>query len=416
MKKFFAIAALGWMVSGAATTAPAQLAVPPPAPAYQPLSAPQLDQLLGPIALYPDPLIAGILPASTFPAEIVMADRYVSGGGDPGLIDDQPWDPSVQALARYPQILQWMDQNLDWTTELGQAFLNQPQDVMDSIQRLRAEAENYGNLESTPQQQVIDDEGDIEILPVDPGTIYVPVYQPGEVYYQSGCSIAFGAGLPLGIWLNGDFDWQHHHLVQWTRDHPRPQDWWRERPDQRRADIDRDARAWNPAEHQNNAAPWGDRGWDNREPVPTSVRPEERPQSPTVTVIGRSANEPQHEATSGSRGGRPEEQQQQSPTVIRFGSSGNQPRPAAEPRPAAAPNRSEPEPAIRNPASNGAYIGIQSSEQTRSYSDRGRESMDTVNHQAPEQRSEPAPASHSSPPSGHAGGADGAHGGGSNRH
>ena len=111
-------------------------------PVYQPLSGAQLDQLLGPIALYPDPLIAQILPASTFPTEIVMADRYISDGGDPNQIDQQPWDPSVQALARYPNVLQWMDQNLDWTTELGQAFLYQQQDVMDFIQELRQSAYN----------------------------------------------------------------------------------------------------------------------------------------------------------------------------------------------------------------------------------------------------------------------------------
>ena len=109
-------------------------------PAYQPLSGEQLDQLLGPIALYPDPLIAQILPASTLPTQIVMADRYISGGGDPNQIDQQPWDASVQALARYPNVLKWMDDNLNWTTELGQAFLNQQQDVMDSIQRLRQSA------------------------------------------------------------------------------------------------------------------------------------------------------------------------------------------------------------------------------------------------------------------------------------
>ena len=81
-----------------------------------------------------------ILPASTLPTQIVLADRYVSGGGDPNQIDQQPWDASVQALARYPDVLKWMDDNLNWTTDLGQAFLNQQQDVMDSIQRLRQSA------------------------------------------------------------------------------------------------------------------------------------------------------------------------------------------------------------------------------------------------------------------------------------
>src|ERR1035441_10423431 len=84
----------------------------------------QLDQLLGPIALYPDPLIAEILPASTLPTQIVLADRYITGGGDPNQIGQQPWDASVQAVARYPSVLKWMDDNLNLTTELGQAFLN----------------------------------------------------------------------------------------------------------------------------------------------------------------------------------------------------------------------------------------------------------------------------------------------------
>src|SRR5476649_192793 len=85
----------------------------------------QLDQLLGPIALYPDPLIAEILPASTLPTQIVLADRYITGGGDPNQIAQQPWEASVQAMAHYPKVLKWMDDNLGATTELGEAFLNQ---------------------------------------------------------------------------------------------------------------------------------------------------------------------------------------------------------------------------------------------------------------------------------------------------
>ena len=202
-----------------------------------------LDQLLGPIALYPDPLIAQILPASTLPTQIVLADRYVSGGGDPNQIDQQPWDASVQALARYPDVLKWMDDNLDWTTEVGQAFLNQQQDVMDSIQRLRQSAYNIGNLQSTPQQQVVDDGGDIEIVPADPQVIYVPVYQPDQVYYQSGFGITFGVGFPIGAWLDCDFDWGNHHLIVWDRDHPRPADWWHEPPRQRNTGH---ATVWRP--------------------------------------------------------------------------------------------------------------------------------------------------------------------------
>jgi hypothetical protein len=129
--------------------------------------SPQLDQLLGPIALYPDPLIAQILPASTVPTQIVLADRYVTAGGDPNQIDQQSWDPSIQALARYPSVLKWMDDYLNWTTELGEAFLNQQTDVMSSVQGLRASANNLGNLQSTPQQQVVTDGGNIEIVPTD---------------------------------------------------------------------------------------------------------------------------------------------------------------------------------------------------------------------------------------------------------
>ena len=125
--------------------------------------------MLGPIALYPDPLIAQILPAATQPSEIAVVDRYLSIGGDPNVIDQQLWDPSVKALARYPTVLKWMDDNLAWTTALGQAFLAQQQDVMDSIQRLRAQAQALGNLQSTPQENVIADNGDIEILPANPG-------------------------------------------------------------------------------------------------------------------------------------------------------------------------------------------------------------------------------------------------------
>jgi hypothetical protein len=387
MKKIFSIAALVWMMAGGAMMTPAQEAVPPPAPVYQPLSGPQLDQLLGPIALYPDPLIAEILPASTFPTEIVMADRYVSGGGDPGAVGQQPWDTSIQALTQYPQVLQWMDQNLDWTTELGQAFLNQPQDVMDSIQRLRADAENYGNLESTPQEQVETDDGDIEILPADPDTIYVPVYNPEEVYDQSGFGLTFGVGFPIGIWLDHDFDWHNHRLVQWGRDHPRPADWWHERPDQRQAAIAHDTTVWHSQNHDNVGASFqGDRGWDNRGAAPAASRPQERPQSRTVTVIGSSANQPRPAA---------------------------EPR-AAAPRTAAIPSHTGAPPAghyqpISHPTSDGAYIGIQSSQETRSYSDRGRQSMDTVEHSAPVERSEPA--SRPSPPSG-GGGGGGGHGGG----
>jgi len=363
----------------------AQLAVPPPMPAYQPLSDQQLDQLLGPIALYPDPLLAQILPAATLPTQIVLADRYVTGGGDPNQIDQQPWDVSVQALARYPSVLQYLDNNLAWTTDLGQAFLNQQQDVMESIQRLRLSAQNFGNLQSTPQQQVVDDNGDVEILPADPDVIYVPVYQPDVVYFQSGYGLGFGVACTLGPWLACDFDWAHHSLMFWDRNHPRPANWWHERPDQRVAWMARQGTVWRAADHRDvSRANGGDRGWNN-----------------AVTHPGQPHN---------------------NNMIINMSKPGVTPRPAARPMPEARPmpaavhtsgafqTPNRPAPDVR-PANNGAFIGSESSHDARTFSNRGQESVQTITRPEPA-RSEPvreAPVSHSAP-SGGGGGGEGAHG------
>jgi hypothetical protein len=137
MKKALITALLMALVSTAGQLR-AQYATPPPAPNGQMLDGGQLDQMLGPIALYPDPLIAEVLPAATQPSQIALAYNYVSSGGDQNAIDQQPWDGSVKALARYPDVLKMLGDNLPWTAQLGQAFLNQPSDVMDSVQRLRA--------------------------------------------------------------------------------------------------------------------------------------------------------------------------------------------------------------------------------------------------------------------------------------
>jgi hypothetical protein len=348
--------------AGAALSARAQMAVPPPMPADQPLSYQQLDQLLGPIALYPDPLIAQILPASTLPAQIVLANRYVSGGGDPNQIDQQPWDPSVQALARYPNVLKWMDDNLNWTMELGQAFLNQQQEVMESIQRLRQSASNVGNLQSTPQQQVINDGGDIEIVPADPQVIYVPVYQPDQVYYQTCYGmpfISFGIGWPIGLWLNCDFDWGHHNLISWGRDHPRPANWWHEPPRQR--DMGHTS-VWRSNNHPGAVAVnRGDRGYS----IPHN--------QPVVATIGRSVSDSVAPRRTPAPAAHPEAPATRSIPVT---------------RPAPAPV--EHSVSISRPASTSAFTGIQSSRDTKTYSNRGQQSMQTVTHSEPVSR--PAPA------------------------
>ena len=356
MKRIFLFTTMLTAFLGIRIIAMAQMPVPPPAPEQQLLSSGELDQMLQPIALYPDPLIAQILPAAALPSELVLADRYVSGGGDPNLIDQQPWDASVQALARYPAVLKWMDDNLAWTTALGKAFLSQQQDVMDGIQRLRAQAQSLGNLQNTPQQNIVTDNGEIEILPADPQIIYVPVYQPGVVYYQRGWSygsplISFGVGFPVGAWLNLDFEWRNHHLIEWGRDHPRPGDWWTRRPGGRAGAEIPHATIWQP-HRPDVVARGGDRGWDAHPVRPTPVihpepgRPPERPSKPVVI---------QHSM---------------------------------------APPRARP--------AEGALIGVQSSHETQQFSNRGQQSRQTAARPAapPAHSAAPAPSSGSGRSSG----------------
>jgi len=390
MKQFLKMFVLLCVIAGVATSLPAQMAVPPPMPAYQPLSDSQLDQLLGPIALYPDPLIAQILPASTFPTQIVLADRYISGGGDPNQIDQQPWDSSVQALARYPNVLQWMDENLNWTTELGQAFVNQQQDVMASIQRLRQSAYNLGNLQSTPQQQVINDGGYIEIVPVGPQVIYVPVYQPDQVYYQppdGAPFITFGIGCAIGAWLNCDFDWAHHNIIVWNHNHPRPPNWWHE--PQRQRDMNH-VTIWHPRNYPGVAGlNRGDRGWNvanNGTAAPVAPRLEPAHPVPlnqsVVTTAGRSVSDSVMPRRTPAPAARPEAPATRAPA------------PVARPAPAPVEHI---EPASRT-ESNGAFIGIQNSHDTRAYSSRGQQSLQTVARSAPVSR--PTPVSRPAMPAG----------------
>lgn len=172
----------------------------------------ELDQLLAPIALYPDPLIALVLPAATMPNDISLAAQYLAADGDPAGIDAQPWDPSVKGLAHYPEVVKWMNDNLEWTRAVGAAFATQQSDVMRSIQQLRARARAAGTLVDTPQQQV-DMEGDeIRVIPAQPDTIYVPEYDPDLVYGDApegyaGPFISFGVGFPVGAWLGFQCDW-----------------------------------------------------------------------------------------------------------------------------------------------------------------------------------------------------------------
>jgi hypothetical protein len=185
----------------------------------------ELDNLLAPIALYPDPLLAQMLPASTYPEEVADAEEWTNRVGGMSGMDEQPWDESVKAIAHYPDILKMMAENLDWTANVGDAFLNQPEDVAGSIQRLRWRARAVGNLVSNNEQSVIIEGDYIQIVPAQPQYLYVPQYEPSVVYVESpaiGYSpfITFGYGLMIGGWLTMDFDWGHHYVIYHGWDRP----------------------------------------------------------------------------------------------------------------------------------------------------------------------------------------------------
>jgi Protein of unknown function (DUF3300) len=181
---------------------------PPSEPAF---SDDELDQMLGTIALYPDPLMAQLLPAASFVDQVIQADWVLDGQVDEALIESQDWDPSVKAIAHYPGVLSQMSQNAEWTTAVGQAYVMQPAEVARSIQRLRAEAQQAGVLQSTPQQQVIVEQNVIRIEPAQAEVIYVPTYDPrlvwGQAEYSGPDLITFGSGLLIGAWLNRDWNW-----------------------------------------------------------------------------------------------------------------------------------------------------------------------------------------------------------------
>jgi hypothetical protein len=198
------------------------------APQQQVWSPDQLDNLVAPIALYPDPLLGQMLVASTYPLEIVEASQWLQRNRNlsgQALVDaarQQPWDPSVQALVAVPDALAILNQDIRWTTDLGNAFLAQQADVMIAVQRMRARAQSNGNLSSTPQQTVATQaEGGQQIIviqPANPQVIYVPSYDPVYVWgppvygyypplYYSGFGFSFGHGFNFGFYFGGWGGW-----------------------------------------------------------------------------------------------------------------------------------------------------------------------------------------------------------------
>jgi hypothetical protein len=222
-----------------ADTRPAAEVVPPsPSEAVQvPHSPDELNQLVAPIALYPDALVAQIVAAASYPTEVVEADRWIQQ--NPGLkgeelakaADLQSWDPSVKALTQFPSVLATMDKNLSWTSALGEAYVNQPQNVLDAVQVMRQRAQQAGNLKSTPQEAVTTEGQTIVIQPAEPDVVYVPEYDPWDIYGEPlafypgwvgvpgafvGPGIAFGLGVGVGVF--GGFGWGWHHWgADWHR-------------------------------------------------------------------------------------------------------------------------------------------------------------------------------------------------------
>jgi hypothetical protein len=353
-------------------------------PRYAQQTPEQLQRLVAPIALYPDSLVAQVLAAATFPEEVVEADRWVQAnpnlkGDDLGrAIDQQPWDPSVKALAAFPSVLGNMDKNLSWTSSLGDAYYNQQQDVMDAVQVMRRKAEQAGNLKSTPQQNVTMQGPDVEIQPTDPNTVYVPAYDPWLVYggpivawpgwypypgiWFGGPYLSFGVGYGIG-WYGGfgwgyprwGFDW-HNRAVLFNRN----------------IYYSRSNTFYNRGNYYRGGA-YGGRGVYGGRPGAYGARP---------GAYGPRGGE------YGARGGT-------------YNRPGVAPRPFNGSREAA---RGYAEPRGQSGVHSGAYSGYERGGESRSFSSRGSSSVGSGSHSAP---------SHSGGSSSHGGGS---HGGGGGRH
>ena len=180
-----------------------------------------MQQLVAPIALYPDELVAQVLAAATYPTEIVEANRWLQQNSSlkdaqlADAVDKQPWDPSVKALTQFPSVLANMDKNLSWTSALGDAYFNQPQDVLNAVQVMRKRAQSAGTLKTTAQQTVTTKDQTIIIEPANPEVVYLPEYDPWVVYGSPLLAYPgyFDAGFFVGpvIWFDVGFPLGHFH-------------------------------------------------------------------------------------------------------------------------------------------------------------------------------------------------------------
>ena len=373
----------------------------------------ELDQILAPIALYPDSLLAQILMASTYPIEVVQADRWVKANRNlppdalNDVLDRQNWDPSVKALVPFPNILSMMSERIDWTQSVGDAFLAQEADVMDSIQRLRARAYAAGNLHSN-QQLAVSRQGSIIVIePVNPQVVYVPAYNPVVIYgrwwypayppvviypYPPGAVIAtgvivFGVGIAVASAWNhgwGRWDWGHRNVyvnvnrtvninrtttVIHTREIQTTT--WRHDPGHRKGVAYRDPgtrQKFSPANRQAVDNRRDFRGYDqtgSARPGSTVSRPDTRPGSGTVarpstqTRPGSAVSRPGPDTRTGPAVTRPAPETKAAPSVARPAPAttptpGTVARPSTQARPESTVTRPAPEtkaaPSVTRPA------------------------------------------------------------------
>ncbi len=232
VRELAAIVCIATLIPWGTPMAAAQTQLPdaPSAQVSAKIPADQLDSLVAPIALYPDPLLSQTLVASTYPLEIVQLQQWLAQNKslkDKALtaaVEKQDWDPSIQAMAALPDVVKLLAENIKWTTDLGNAFLAQQNDVMDAVQRMRKKAQDAGNLKSTEQQKVevktVESKQVIVVEQASPTVVYVPSYNPTVVYgtpvyayppiayppagyYAAGMAISFGIGVAMGAAWGG---------------------------------------------------------------------------------------------------------------------------------------------------------------------------------------------------------------------
>jgi hypothetical protein len=386
----------------------AALAAPLPLLAQQPVAPrsfgpEELEQIAAPIALYPDALLAQVLMAATYPLEVVMAARFVQA--NPGLagpalneaLTTQNWDDSVKSLVAFPQVLGMMNEQLAWTQKLGDASLAQREELMDAIQRLRARAQAEGTLATTPQQVVTVEPGPapgppiIGIEPAAPDVVYVPTYDPLVVYgpwpyplyppyyyyYPPGWILGgfftFGVGIVLGTALWGRCDWHHHRI---DLDVGRYQTFTRiVNVDRNRSELIRgrlipggERLTWEHSPEHRRGVLYRTEGLQHLFGRPGAPDPAAR-----EMFRGREDAGPQPGRAPGADV-RPGPQPGRAP--------GPEIRPGPAPRPERGPGAAAPSrpfiPGVTPPREPGAFQGLGRGPDTRSYSERGRESRRSI--------------------------------------